>query len=727
MVTADCTQMAGIAVILSYILSFVAFYVDFLSPAGYTEWVFYLIPLLCVSFTNNTKHLFRVALLNSVLLLTGYFFSEKITDRIVIFHRILGIGIIWSVSINIFRRTKAQLWLNDNQQRLKESQQDLNRAQIIAKIGSWHIDISNNEVLWSEEARRIFDTPVGTPMNYESFLSKIHPDDRENVKNKWNAALTGSPYDIEHRIIVGNTTKWVHEKAELEFDSHGSLTCGFGTVQDITDRKEMVETIADQAKFFLENPNPVLRISSEGTIIFGNDASRKIINVWTGRTGIVILEPWRTTIMDSFLNEQQKIIEFQIDEQTFSLQIVPVTGQNYINVYGREITERKRAEKALKNSEEKYRLLFTNTLNGTALHEIITAADNSVVDYRFLEVNPAFEQMVGLKSEAIIGKTARELFPGIEKDPADWIGKYGQVALKSEKIRFEQFFTLLKKWFKVVAFKTMERQFSVMIEDITDQRKVFQELQESENRLKILNENLENIVVQRTRQVRVLSKALTLAEQRERKRFSYILHENLQQQLLGAGLLLRQHLAEHKVAAEVEEYDDVADGLRLLEKALQTAKTLSIELNPPILNTEGLDLALEWLVKHMKLNYGLRVDFHKSREAELVKNETQLMLTQMVRELLYNVVEHSGVHSARLEVFCKNDTMQITVSDRGKGFNPDEVLVEDSNKTRLGLLSIRERLRLFGGDLMIDSEINKGTRMVILLPVEVCKRMKNEE
>jgi two-component system sensor histidine kinase NreB len=151
----------------------------------------------------------------------------------------------------------------------------------------------------------------------------------------------------------------------------------------------------------------------------------------------------------------------------------------------------------------------------------------------------------------------------------------------------------------------------------------------NEKRLKILNENLENIVIQRTKQVRVLSKALTLAEQRERKRFSYILHENLQQQLLGAGLLLQQHLADHRKTGEDKTPDDVADGLELIKKALQTTKMLSIELNPPILSSEGLDQALEWLIRHMKENYGLQVAFHSEGDIKKVKNETQLMLTQM--------------------------------------------------------------------------------------------------
>jgi hypothetical protein len=70
--------------------------------------------------------------------------------------------------------------------------------------------------LWSDENHRIFGIPKGTPLTYEAFLGTVHPEDREYVDRKWTAALRGEPYDIEHRIVLGETVKWVRERAELE-------------------------------------------------------------------------------------------------------------------------------------------------------------------------------------------------------------------------------------------------------------------------------------------------------------------------------------------------------------------------------------------------------------------------------------------------------------------------------------------------------------------------------
>ena len=96
------------------------------------------------------------------------------------------------------------------------------------------MDVLRNELTWSDENHHIFGIPKETTMTYETFLSTVHPDDREYVDTKWKAALAGEPYDIEHRIVVDGQIKWVREKAFLEFDKDKQLLGGFGITQDIT-------------------------------------------------------------------------------------------------------------------------------------------------------------------------------------------------------------------------------------------------------------------------------------------------------------------------------------------------------------------------------------------------------------------------------------------------------------------------------------------------------------
>lgn len=128
-------------------------------------------------------------------------------------------------------------------QALRQNEADLNRAQAIARVGSWRLDVRQNDLRWSDEVYRIFGIPKSTPLNYESFLTAVHPEDREYVHRKWRAALRGEPYDIEHRVNAGGTVKWVRERVELEFNPEGGLLGGFGTVQDITELKQAEEAV----------------------------------------------------------------------------------------------------------------------------------------------------------------------------------------------------------------------------------------------------------------------------------------------------------------------------------------------------------------------------------------------------------------------------------------------------------------------------------------------------
>jgi PAS domain S-box-containing protein len=136
--------------------------------------------------------------------------------------------------MDITERKKAEV-------ALKESENDLIKAQEVGRIGSWRLDLLKNKLTWTDEIYRIFGVPKGTPMDYERFLEIVHPEDRDYVDREWRAATKGRPYDIEHRLLVDDEVKWVREKAELGFDDKSNPVRAVGIVQEITERKKAEE------------------------------------------------------------------------------------------------------------------------------------------------------------------------------------------------------------------------------------------------------------------------------------------------------------------------------------------------------------------------------------------------------------------------------------------------------------------------------------------------------
>ena len=136
--------------------------------------------------------------------------------------------------------------------------------------------------------------------------------------------------------------------------------------------------------------------------------------------------------------------------------------------FSKDVTEHSRAEEALRQSEEKYRRLVTQMLQGLAVHEIILDETGKPVDYRYLDVNQGFENLTGLKREDVIGKTVLEIMPGTEKY---WIEKYGRVVLTGEPLIYENYSRELGKYYEVVAYPLQSKQFAVIFSDITERKK----------------------------------------------------------------------------------------------------------------------------------------------------------------------------------------------------------------------------------------------------------------
>jgi len=179
------------------------------------------------------------------------------------------------------------------------------------------------------------------------------------------------------------------------------------------------------------------------------------------------------------------------DYRWINIDAVPVfrsreAGPSEVYTVFEDITERKRIERELYQSEERYRALFGGMTEGFAVHEIITDEHDTPVDYRFLDINPAFERLTGLKRENVIGKTYKEVLPG---DDPKWLRMYGAVALTGEPLQLENYSPVLKRYYDVLAYRPAPRQFAVIFMDITGRKLAEEALRRKEEQYRSLFEN----------------------------------------------------------------------------------------------------------------------------------------------------------------------------------------------------------------------------------------------
>ena len=212
----------------------------------------------------------------------------------------------------------------------------------------------------------------------------------------------------------------------------------------------------------------------------------------------------------------------------------------------------------------------------------------------------------------------------------------------------------------------------------------------------------------KNREVRELASALTLAEQAERQRISAMLHDHLQQILYGAQLMVQ---SLRPTSEAPDRIDRVA---QTIQEGIEVARTLTLDLTPPVLDEEDLSVALRWVSAHVSERYGLDVEVVAETEVVVQSREVRVLLVELVRELLFNVAKHAESDHVWIRSSQSGPTLTVTVEDDGQGFDPAAV----AEHAGFGLFSVRGRLGLLGGRLDLDSVPGDGTRASIVIDLD---------
>lgn len=217
--------------------------------------------------------------------------------------------------------------------------------------------------------------------------------------------------------------------------------------------------------------------------------------------------------------------------------------------------------------------------------------------------------------------------------------------------------------------------------------------------------------IQSEEKIRTLASELTIAEHEERHRISQILHDDLQQRLFAIKAQLSFLSVDegdtHLTLDQIQKW---------LSDAITLTRDLSVDISPSVLRGEGLAQAILWLCSRMKEQYGLQIKVSAVDHLNNLEDHLRVMVFQTVRELLFNIVKHAGVLEASVVIERLNGTGRITISDTGKGFDPQSLLYDPTGAH--GIFLLRDRLVLMRGNMTIESAPGQGTRAVLEFPME---------
>ena len=375
-----------------------------------------------------------------------------------------------------------------------------------------------------------------------------------------------------------------------------------------------------------------------------------------------------------------------------------------------DVTERRRAEETLQARRDEEHDRELRLLLETATQGIVSVDAHGVI----VMANRALETMYGWAPGELIGQSIEQLLPisirdmqahhssgyfatprshPMEAGP-DLVGKRKDGSTFPIEISLNHIATVGGG--RAIAFVT----------DITERRRAAAALHERTAALEY-----------RTAQLSRLASDLTLAEHHAREQLAKMLHDGLQQLLLVAAVNLDQQLkrdAQFGVASD----ELVVQARSGLDEAIAAARSLNVELYPPVLQSSGLPAALTWLADQTRKKYGLEVQISADPLANSARKDIRTLLFESVRELLINAVKHAKADRVAIELALDpDDALRITVTDRGIGFDP--AVVVDRAKTGpvgWGLFSIRERLTLLGGRFDIESVPGQGTTFQLIAP-----------
>lgn len=543
-----------------------------------------------------------------------------------------------------------------------------------------------------------------------SFMEFIPEEDHGWVRRQFADLSPHIPVvTCDHRVfLTDGSIGWQHWTNRAFFDEKGNIIEYQSVGCDITERKLTEKALKDSEEKFRELADSITDVffamDEDLKYIYWNKASENL-------TGVSEKDAIGKSIYDIFpdtpeirnaervyrevlITRQPRnfITEYQIGDKDYTFEINAYPSKKGLSVFVTDITERKRTEKALQESEERYRLHFEN------VNDVLYSIDTEL---RIISVSPSVERILGYKCEELIGQRFGDLNilapQSLKAAVTDTMrilsgetisaSVYEFITMDGSKKFGEVSGSPLFRDGKIVAVVSVAR-------DITERK-------EAEEKLKKSHELL-----------RALSIRLSEVEEAERKRLAQELHDQVGQNLTAIGINLNNlpALISPGEAAKIQER--VKDIQKLLAETTQSIRDVMSELRPPVLDDFGLAACINWYGNRFSERTGIGIKMRGKVLKPRLPAMLETVLYRIVQEALTNIAKHSKAGSIEIILKESQGTVKLVISDDGIGFSPETVY-----KTKMwkawGLHTMRERAEAMGGSFRIRSKPGKGTKVIV--------------
>jgi len=619
---------------------------------------------------------------------------------------------------------------------LRESEAKLKEAQRLAHIGYWERDLRADRITWSEETCRIWGVKSQDPMlNQAKLQEMIYPDDRQiqiQALTDWQQA--GRPYDLEYRIVQPNgQIRFLHAWDEVQRDDTGRPIRLFGTVQDITERKQaelLLHAQAQEIRAIVENsPDLIVRFDEQLRRTFVNTAFIKAMGLpkeeLLGREiassamdGAVKGTAEEIATLKGSLKrafDTRRPLDFEstwlltTGRRTFTVHLEPefdargaLTG---ILAISRDITERTEAENKLRVSRE---LLRSSEARKTAIMD--SALDCIVtIDHEacIIEFNPAAERTFGYRRDEVVGKPLADVMipPSLREQHRRGFAHYlatGEARVLGRRIELTAMRADGSEFPVELAITRISLEgppsFTGFLRDITERKQAEVDLHSSRKQLRALTGRLETL------------------REAERIRISREIHDELGQKLTGLKmdlLWMEQHLCElESLPAANAILDRVVGTTELVDGIVGTVQEIAAQLRPSVLDKLGLGTALQYEARRFQDRAGIPCQVSIPERELALSPEVSTAFFRIFQESLTNVARHAHASKVEAELKAEPRFVVCSVRDNGKGITEADI----ANPQSLGLLGMKERVAQLGGEVVFKSHPGQGTVVTVRVP-----------